>query len=67
MAGNAYLIGDTRSDPQTFPAKVGPDPTINGDADAFVTKVSLTLLQASGTPRPGGTVSFNLTATRPEE
>ena len=39
-AGNAYVIGETRSTEATFPVTVGPDLTFNGDADAFVAKVN---------------------------
>lgn len=38
-AGNAYVTGVTTSDETTFPVKVGPDLTSNGDVDAFVAKV----------------------------
>jgi len=64
--GNAYVVGSTRSAETSFPVKVGPDLTRNdniGVFDAFVAKVEHTLLEASGTPRPGGIVSFVLTAT----
>lgn len=38
--GNAYVIGATASDENTFPVKNGPDLTYNGgDFDAFVAKV----------------------------
>ena len=43
-AGNAYVVGTTNSSRGTFPAKVGPDLTYNGQRDAFVAK-----LNASGT------------------
>ena len=63
-ARNAYVTGQTSSTEQTFPVTVGPDLTYNGGSyDAFVTKVSLTLLVASGSPRPGGQVGFSLTAS----
>ena len=63
-AGNAYVTGTTKADEKTFPVKSGPDLTYNGDIDAFVAKVVVTLLiKGSGTPRPGGTVSFDLIAT----
>lgn len=67
-SGNAYVAGSTSSDQNTFLVTVGPDLTYNGGIsnpkwDAFVSKVSLTVLQGSGTPRPGGTVSLMLTAT----
>ena len=39
-AGNAYVTGATRSTQATFPEKVGPDLTHNGNNDAFVAKVS---------------------------
>jgi hypothetical protein len=39
-AGNAYVTGRTGSNERTFPVKVGPDLTYNGDfRDAFVAKV----------------------------
>jgi hypothetical protein len=39
--GNAYVIGDTRSDATSFPVAIGPDLTYNGGLwDAFVAKVS---------------------------
>jgi hypothetical protein len=38
--GNTYVIGDTDSNDATFPLKVGPDLTFNGDRDAFVAKVN---------------------------
>jgi hypothetical protein len=38
--GNAVLAGMARSDETTFPVAVGPDLTQNGDADAFVARVS---------------------------
>ena len=34
-----------------------------GGGDAFIAKVALTLLQGSGSPRPGHTVNLTLTAT----
>ena len=37
---------------------MGPDVTHSGGDDAFVAKIALTLLQGSGKPRPGGTVSL---------
>ena len=62
-AGSAYIGGTTNSNEQTFPVTVGPDLTHNGEGDAFVAKVALTLIRGSGTPRPGGTVNITLTAT----
>jgi len=39
-SGNAYITGQTGSDQTTFPVKLGPDLTYNGDpADAFVARV----------------------------
>jgi hypothetical protein len=38
-AGNAYVTGQTNSTEATFPVTVGPDPTWNGNHDAFVAKV----------------------------
>lgn len=38
-AGYAYVTGGTRSSQAAFPVAVGPDPTHNGDWDAFVAKV----------------------------
>ena len=63
VAGNAYVTGETSSDERTFPVMVGPDRTYNAYTDAFVAMVVLTLLQGSGSSRPGGTVSLTLTAT----
>jgi len=37
--GNAYVAGFTMADEATFPVKIGPDLTYNGDTDAFVAKV----------------------------
>jgi len=63
-AGNAYMTGDTESDHQTFPVKTGPDLTFNGRFfNAFVAKVSLTLLTGSGTTYPGGIVNLALAAS----
>jgi hypothetical protein len=39
-AGNAYVVGYTRSDQTTFPVTVGPDQTFNGNVDTFVAKVN---------------------------
>jgi hypothetical protein len=38
-SGAAYVTGYTTSDQTTFPVSVGPDPTYNGNVDAFVAKV----------------------------
>jgi len=63
-AGNAYVTGDTNSTEADFPVKVGPDLTYNGGLrDGFVAKVSLTLLEGSGTCRPGTPVALALTAS----
>jgi beta-propeller repeat-containing protein len=63
-AGNAYATGQTSSNEQTFPVGVGPDLTYNGGSyDAFVARVSLTLLEGGGAPRPGGQVALSLTAS----
>ena len=40
LAGNAYVTGGTAS--SDFPVVVGPDLVLNGDSDAFVTKISPT-------------------------
>jgi hypothetical protein len=37
--GAAYVTGQTRSQRATFPVRVGPDLTHNGDLDTFVAKV----------------------------
>ena len=60
--GNAYVTGNTWSSQPSFPVKAGPDLTFNGVHDAFVAKVGMTTLQGSGAPRPGGTVSLQLSA-----
>lgn len=39
-AGHAYVTGYTKSTQGTFPVKVGPDLSFNGDRDVFVAKVS---------------------------
>lgn len=39
-AGNAYVIGVTRSDQSSFPVVGGPDLTYGGSSDAFVAKVN---------------------------
>jgi hypothetical protein len=63
-AGNAYVAGYTLSNESSFPVELGPDLTYNGGTcDAFVAKVSLTLLASSGTYRPGTTVFLGLTAS----
>ncbi len=41
-SGNAYVVGQTKSDERSFPVKVGPDLTLNGQTDAFVCKVNVT-------------------------
>jgi hypothetical protein len=61
-AGNAYVTGSTVSDEASFPVTIGPDLTSNGKDDAFVAKVVRSLLQGSGTPRPGGTVALTVIA-----
>ena len=38
--GNVYVTGGTVSSQNTFPVRGGPDPTYNGDVDAFVAKVN---------------------------
>jgi hypothetical protein len=42
VKGNAYVAGYTNSTETTFPVKVGPDLTQNGDYDAFVAMVNTT-------------------------
>jgi len=37
--GHAYVTGRTRSDAMTFPVRLGPDLSHNGNLDAFVAKV----------------------------
>jgi len=39
-ARNAYMTGWTESDEKSFPVKVGPDLTFNGQVDAFVARVN---------------------------
>jgi hypothetical protein len=67
-SGNLYVGGLTRSTEKTFPVRVGPDLTINdapysNAGDAFVAKIALTLLEATGTPSPGSRIDFTVTAT----
>lgn len=38
-AGNAYVTGQANSTEATFPVKIGPDLTHNGNGDGFVAKV----------------------------
>jgi uncharacterized repeat protein (TIGR01451 family) len=38
--GNAYVAGETSSDQTTFPVKLLPDLTFNGNQDAFVSEVA---------------------------
>jgi beta-propeller repeat-containing protein len=40
--GRAYVTGQTFSTEASFPVKVGPDLTSNGNFDAFVAKISET-------------------------
>ncbi len=40
--GNAYIVGQTTSDQNSFPVTVGPDLTLNGDSDAFLAKLNST-------------------------
>ena len=40
--GNAYVIGSTYSEENTFPVSVGPDRTANDDWDVFVAKLDVT-------------------------
>ena len=67
-SGNAYVGGWTISDEKSFPVTVGPDLTFNEtnvlpSADAFVAKIALVLLSASGSTRAGGRMDFTLDAT----
>jgi uncharacterized protein (TIGR03437 family) len=39
VAGNAYIVGDTSSNQNTFPVVVGPDLSLNVTQDVFVAKV----------------------------
>lgn len=43
-AGNAFVVGSTKSTEATFPVLIGPDLSYNGEWDAFVAKAN-----ASGT------------------
>jgi len=62
-AGRAYVAGYTESSETTFPVRTGPDSTYNGVGDAFVAQVTPhDDLTSSGTPRPGGTITWNLAA-----
>lgn len=40
--GAAYVTGQTRSDEQSFPVRIGPDLTHNGGVDTFVAKLDPT-------------------------
>ncbi len=64
-SGNAYVTGYTDSDKKSFPVLAGPDVTYNGGkSDAFVVKIAFQdTIAASGVPRPGATVTLDLTAT----
>ncbi len=63
-SGNAYVTGKTRSTEQTLPVVNGPDLTFNGLEDGWVAKIGLTLIEGDAvTVKPGGTVTFTLTAT----
>ena len=63
-SGNVFVTGITLSHQFSFPVKVGPSLSHGGGVgDAFAAKVVLTLLEGSGTIRPGGTVTLNLTST----
>ncbi len=62
-AGNAYVVGATRSDQTSFPVTVGPDLTLNGFLDAFVAKVDATgtgLLYAGYIGGNGFTVGYGI-------
>jgi len=39
-SGNAYVVGNTQSNQNTFPETVGPDLTLNGLQDGFVARVN---------------------------
>jgi len=39
-SGAAYVVGETYSNETTFPEKIGPDLTFNGNNDLFVAKVN---------------------------
>jgi len=64
-AGSAFVTGDVDSNETTdrFPVKNGPDLTYNLNTDAFVAKVEFVDIVATGSPRPGNTVTFLLVAT----
>jgi len=58
-SGDLFVAGHTStSTVSNFPVRVGPDLTPNGGPDGFVAKVSFTLLDGAGTPRPGGIVNL---------
>ncbi len=40
--GDVYIVGETNSDHESFPRRIGPDTTQNGDFDAFVAKLCVT-------------------------
>jgi hypothetical protein len=62
-SGNAYLTSYTDSPPASF-VKVGPGLVRKGSGvDAFVAKVSFTLLRVRGATRPGSTIDLDLTAS----
>jgi hypothetical protein len=64
-AGSVYVAGETDSKESTFPVRIGPDLTQNdatGFGDAFVFKVALATIRASGSTRPGGRVDLDLGA-----
>jgi hypothetical protein len=61
--GNAYVTGETQSTEQTFPVISGPDLTYNGGTiDAFVARITGTVLVGSGSPTPGGQVNLSLSS-----
>jgi hypothetical protein len=61
--GNCYITGETRSNQDSFPVKVGPDLNFNGDDDAFIAKVSVSgeeLVYAGYIGGIGGDVGYGI-------
>jgi len=65
LNGNAYVVGSTGGDSNSFPVKRGPYLTRNGNQweDGFIAKIAESALGGSGSARPGGAVQLHLTST----